>query len=202
VKTMAITGRSAKDEAAFSRLLKGFSRTPPDYLQVRDKGAPDRRVLERLQMACARLPAARILANGRFDLALAAGAHGVVLPADGLPIEAVRRETPRGFVVGKSTHSPAQAREALAAGADLVLLGPIFETPSKRSFGPPLGPESLEDLPERDPGDSEIFLVGGMDLVSARRLMPWRSRFDGVAAIRLFEEAADPSAAVAGMRPM
>ncbi|HET7453668.1 MAG TPA: thiamine phosphate synthase, partial [Thermoanaerobaculia bacterium] len=129
MKTMCVTGRSAGSDEAFDRLLGGFGEDPPDWFEVRARDASDRRALDLLRRAVAALGAGRVLANGRFDLALAAGAAGVVLPEDGLPVEAVRRETPRGFRVGKSTHSARAAGDAAAAGADIVLLGPIFDTP-------------------------------------------------------------------------
>jgi thiamine-phosphate pyrophosphorylase len=192
MKVMSITGRSARDPRLFRILLDEFRAVPPEYFQVRDKEATDRALLALLRQAREELPETRVLANARFDLALASGAAGVVLPADGLPLEAVRRETPRGFLVGKSTHSASEAAEALEQGADLVLLGPVFDTPSKRRFGPPLGPEVLRDLPE----EGEVLAVGGIDLGRLSELAPYRPRLSGIAAIRLFEDAADPSAAV------
>ncbi len=200
MRAMAITGRSAKDPTLFARLLEGFRRTPPDYLEVRDKGAADRELLALLREAREKLPGARVLANARFDLALAAGAAGVVLPADGLPVSDVRRETPRGFLVGKSTHSAREALEALEAGVDLLLIGPIFDTPSKRPYGPPLAPAVLAGLPPRDGRRGEVFAVGGIDRGNLDALLPYRDRCDGVAAIRLFEDAGDPSAEVEAVR--
>jgi thiamine-phosphate pyrophosphorylase len=196
MKVMSITGRSARDPRLFRILLDEFRAVPPDYFQIRDKEATDRALLALLRQAREELPETRVLANARFDLALASGAAGVVLPADGLPVEAVRRETPRGFLVGKSTHSASEAAEALEEGADLVLLGPVFDTPSKRRFGPPLGPEVLRDLPE----GHEVFAIGGIDLDRLSELAPYRPRLSGIAAIRLFEDSADPSAAVTAAR--
>ena len=192
MKVMSITGRSARDPRLFRILLDEFRAVPPDYFQVRDKEATDRALLALLRQAREELPETRVLANARFDLALASGAAGVVLPADGLPLEAVRRETPRGFLVGKSTHSASEAAQALEQGADLVLLGPVFDTPSKRRFGPPLGPEVFRDLPE----GGEVLAVGGIDLERLSELAPCRPRLSGIAAIRLFEDADDASAAV------
>jgi thiamine-phosphate pyrophosphorylase len=135
-----------------------------------------------------------LLVNRRFDVALAAGAAGVHLPADGLPMAPVRAHTPRGFRVGVSTHSPEEAAAALDAGADLVVIGPIFDTPSKRRFGPPLGAEALGRLPPRSAHGGEVFAIGGIDEAALDRLEPYRDRLSGIAAIRLFQEAADPRA--------
>ena len=198
MKTMCVTGRSTSSDAAFGRLLAGFASFSPDYLEVRDKGATDRRVIDLLRRAVAELPRTRILANARFDVALAAGAAGVVLPEAGLPVAPVRRETPRGFVVGKSTHSAAGARSAAAQGADLVLLGPVFSTPSKPDA--PLTPEVLDELGSAWPEGCQLFLIGGIDRGRLRALKPRADRFAGVAAIRLFEEATDPGDVVAEAR--
>lgn len=197
---MSITGAAARDRRLFEGFLSGLARCPPDYLQVRDKSAADRSILGLLREARERLPATRVLANSRFDLALAAGAAGVVLPADGLPVASVRRETPRGFVVGKSTHSSPEALQALEDGADLILLGPIFDTPSKRPFGPPLGPGILARIPPGSDRGGEVLAIGGITLDNLAELLPYRNRLDGIAAIRLFEDAVDPAAAVQAVR--
>lgn len=192
---MCVTGRSTRSDADYGRLLAGFGSSPPDWFEVRDREATDRRSLDLLRRAVAALGSSRVLANARFDLALAAGAAGVVLPEEGLPVEPVRRETPRGFVIGKSTHSPAAARRAAEAGADIVLLGPIFDTPSKRAYGAPLGPAALAPLAGSWPA-SELFVIGGVDLDRLDDLEPFRDRIAGFAAIRAFEDAADPGAVV------
>jgi len=193
MKTMCVTGMKTATDADFERLLAGFGRFSPDYLEVRDKGATDRRVLELLARAVADLPGTRIFANARFDLALASGAAGVVLPEAGLPVSSVRRETPRGFLVGKSAHSAADARAAAAQGADIVLLGPIFPTPSKPES--PLTPSVLDAIGPW-PAPAELFLIGGIDRERMRALRAKAGHFTGVAAIRLFEDAEDPGAVV------
>jgi thiamine-phosphate pyrophosphorylase len=106
----------------------------------------------------------------------------------------VRTHTPRGFRVGLSTHSPREAGEAIAAGADLVVLGPIFDTPSKRAFGAPLGPASLAALPPAESHGCEVYAIGGISQERLPELDPYRDRISGVAAIRLFQECADPRA--------
>lgn len=194
MKTMCVTGMATSTDERFDRLLAGFGEFSPDYLEVRDKGAADRRVLDLLRRAVDGLPTTRVLANARFDLAVAAGAAGVVLPEAGLPVAPVRRETPRGFLVGKSTHSAEAARAAAAQGADLVLLGPIFPTPSKPAST--LTPAVLDAIPRDWPRETELFVIGGVDRESLAALRSRADRFAGIAAIRLFEEAEDPGAVV------
>ena len=191
---MCVTGKSSGSDSEFDRLIAGFRDDAPDYFQVRDKGASDRRLLDLLRRAVAGLPRTRVLANARFDLALSAEAAGVILPEAGLPIEPVRRETPRGFLVGKSTHSAPGALEAASRGADLVLLGPIFSTPSKPES--PLTPRVLGETAGKWPEAAELFLIGGVGPETIGALGSPEDRFAGIAAIRMFEDAEDPGAAV------
>src|SRR5262249_33947923 len=137
-------------------------------------------------------PDVSLLVNRRFDVALAAGASGVHLPADGLPLTRVRAQTPRGFRIGVSTHSAAEARAAIADGADVVAVGPIFDPPSKRAYGPPLGPDALRDLPGLASHDCEVLAIGGIDEDKLGALDPYRDRISGIAAIRLFQESPRP----------
>src|SRR5262245_65865560 len=77
---------------------------------------------------------ALFIVNDRADLALAVGAGGLHVGQDDLPAAAARRVLAPGMVLGVSTHDPAQARQALADGADYVAVGSIFPTGSKASF--------------------------------------------------------------------
>lgn len=143
---------------------------------------------------------AAVVVNDRLDVALAAGAHGVHLPEHGLSIESVRgilgsREVPAGFSIGASVHSIEGAHAAAEAGAELVQLGPIWETPGK---GPPLGPSALASarpllepsahaaarpLLEGRAGRARLVAVGGIDGEDRAR-QALRSGADAVAAIR------------------
>ena len=140
-------------------------------------------------------PAVPLSVNRRFDIALAAGADGVHLPADGLPLLRVRAHTPRGFRIGVSTHSADEASDAIEAGAEVVVIGPVFDTPSKRAFGTPLGAAALSDLPPRASHASDVFAIGGISEANLGALEPYRDRISGVAAVRLFQEASGPRAA-------
>lgn len=82
---------------------------------------------EQLRAAAPNLP---LFVNDRADVALAVGAQGVHLPAEGLPTPVVRAMVGDATWIGRSTHSDRAAREAVDAGADYVFLGPIWDTPS------------------------------------------------------------------------
>jgi len=87
---------------------------------------------------------AKLLVNDRADVALAAGADGVQRTHASLPTCVLRRIGPPGFLVGASVHSLAQAREAVSQGADFLVFGPVYDTPSKRQYGAPQGLGALE----------------------------------------------------------
>ena len=112
-----------------------------DCIQIREKDLSDRELFELVcrLVALASATPCKVLVNGRADIALAAGAHGVHLPARGLYASHLRAWLPRGFLIGVSVHSLSEARLAVRAGADYLLLGPIFPTPSKMQYGTPLG---------------------------------------------------------------
>lgn len=102
-------------------------------IQLRDKEA---RAADLFRQAVELLPlvqahGALLVVNDRFDVALAAGAHGVHLGPDDVPIAAVRARVPPTFLIGYSTDDPAVGKSAAAAGADYLGVGAVFGTSSK-----------------------------------------------------------------------
>ncbi len=73
----------------------------------------------------------KLLVNARADIALAAKADGVHLPAISLRADVIRQSFPEEFIIGVSTHSLAEAESAAKLGADFVVFGPVFESPGK-----------------------------------------------------------------------
>lgn len=88
---------------------------------------------------------ARLYINDRLDIALMANADGVHLPENGLPPNEVKARYPR-LLVGVSTHSKDRALQAQEDGADYISFGPVFDTPSKRKYGPPQGLGPLAEV--------------------------------------------------------
>ena len=197
MKALYVTDGGAIGDEKFHAVLRALAGSPGLTVQLRERSRSDGAVLREARLARDTLgPSVPLFVNRRFDIALAAGARGVHLPSSGLPLEAVRRHTPRGFAIGVSVHSAAAACQAIADGAALVVLGPIFDTPSKRAFGAPLGPEVLARLPPLAEHRSEVYVIGGIDAAKIPTLAAHRDRITGVAGIRLFQDAVEPRASV------
>src|SRR5687767_94254 len=111
------------DERFFSRIAD-LVEAGVDFIQLRAKTVDDRLAHE-IALRCRRLvsKSARLLVNRRADLALAVGADGVHLPAQGIPAAAVRALGPH-LMVGRSCHSLLDCRAAAEEGVDYILLGP------------------------------------------------------------------------------
>jgi thiamine-phosphate pyrophosphorylase len=103
-------------------------------VQVRERELATRDLLHLVGrcVEAARGTSTRVLVNDRVDVALAAGAHGVHLPANGLPPSRLRRLVPPGFIVGRSVHDADEAaRVAADGGVDYLIFGTVFPTSSK-----------------------------------------------------------------------
>jgi thiamine-phosphate pyrophosphorylase len=139
---------------------------------------------------------ARILVNDRLDVALAVGASGVHLGGQSMPVPAVRKVAPRSFLVGVSCHSLGEAMAAESAGADYLLLGPIFETPSKLQYGPPLCLEELRKVTGqiRIP----VLALGGITVERVRPCL--EAGAAGIAGIRIFQDCESVEALVRALR--
>jgi len=114
-------------------------------VQLRAKRATDRETLAWAEVlrALTRRAGALFLVNDRFDLALAAGADGVHLGQQDLPPGRIPAPLRAKLVVGRSTHTLAEARAARAEPVDYVAFGPVFGTTSKESPHPARGLEML-----------------------------------------------------------
>ena len=139
---------------------------------------------------------ARVLVNDRLDVALAARAGGVHLGGQSMPAAAVRQVAPRPFVIGVSCHSLEEAIAAESAGADYLLLGPVFETPSKLKYGPPLGLDELRKVNAqvRIP----VLALGGITVERVRPCL--EAGAAGIAGIRIFQDCESIEALVRELR--
>jgi thiamine-phosphate pyrophosphorylase len=104
-----------------------------DIIQLREKSLPDREWLLRAELLRRWTAEARALfiVNDRPDIARLAGADGVHVGQDDLPLPRVRRLVGAEFVIGVSTHNLEQLRQAITDGASYVGVGPVFTTSTK-----------------------------------------------------------------------
>jgi len=136
-----------------------------------------------------------LLVNDRIDVAIAAGADGVQLPSAGVPVAEARRLLGPAALLGCSCHSRADVEAALEGGASFATFSPIYDTPSKRPYGAPVGVEALREAARV--GLPLVALGGiGPDRVQEVRA----AGAVGVAAIRAWLEGDDPAAAVRALR--
>ena len=129
-----------------------------------------------------------LLINDRIDVALAVDADGVQLSTVSIPIETARTLLAPQSLLGASTHSLEEAGEAERIGADFVMFGPVFFTPSKASYGSPQGLAALKKIVEKI--SLPIYAIGGIkpeNIAEARG-----TGIRGVALISAIMGAADP----------
>jgi len=131
-------------------------------VQLREKDLETRELL-RLAYSMKKLTArfgAKLFINDRFDIALAVGAEGVHLTQNSIPVEAVRKTVKKGLLIGVSTHSLREAKEAEKGGADFITLGPVYKTPSKLKYGKPVGINTLRKV--ACSVNIPVFAIGGI----------------------------------------
>jgi thiamine-phosphate pyrophosphorylase len=192
-------------ETALIERVESAAQAGVDWVQIREKDLPARNLVDLTRTATRICESAsarnktRVLVNDRFDVAWAAGAAGVHAGETSLAIrvlvEARRAARLNNFIVGASCHSLEGALEAAEAGADYVFFGPVFETPSKTSFGPSQGTAKLAQVCHAV--SIPVIAIGGITLENARVCR--ESGAAGIAAIRLFQEAADIGKIVAAL---
>jgi len=189
----ATNGRPLPDVIA-AALDGAGAHAPSVAVQLREKDLEARPLLElaRALRDCTAARGARLFVNDRVDVALAAGADGVHLGGGALAAADVRAVAP-ALEVAASTHAVADVLQRRdAGGLSFVVFGPVFETPSKRPYGPPLG---LAALGEACGLGIPVLAIGGVD---AARTPACRSAgAAGVAVIRAVLAADDPGRAMA-----
>jgi len=131
---------------------------------------------------------ASLLINDRIDIALAIDADGVHLSTASIPIETARALLGRQRLLGASTHSLEEAQEAERNGADFVVFGPVYFTPSKAPYGEPQGMAALKKIVEKI--SLPIYAIGGIKLENIDDVR--RAGVRGVALISAIMSAADP----------
>lgn len=182
-----------------------------DWIQLREKDLSGRAVISLARAALERIRAqnsrTRLFINERIDVALASGAAGVQLGETAISVEEARRlrddfrarrRVSSDFRIGVSCHSLDAVRKAAGSGADYVYFGPVFASPSKAKFGPPQGLERLAQICRA--ANVPVIAIGGITPANAAQCLA--AGAGGIAAIRLFQEAADIRSVVAFFRDL
>jgi thiamine-phosphate pyrophosphorylase len=178
-------------EDALVRRVRAAAVEGVHLVQIRERdldGGP----LTRLVTACVKAvrgTRARVLVNDRFDVAVAAGAHGVHLRGDSFPAPRMRACAPPGFLIGRSVHSASDAVMAADGDAvDYLIFGTVFESSSKPDrVAAGLRELSAVACATRIP----VLAIGGM--TSGRIADVMRAGAAGVAGISMFDMPSDVS---------
>jgi thiamine-phosphate pyrophosphorylase len=192
------TETTTPDSEAFQNILEQASAAVTagiPLIQIREKQLTSR-VLSELTsdvVAIARGSSTRVLVNDRADIAASAGAAGVHLTTRSLSADVIRKTFGEKFLVGVSTHSLAEVQSAWRQGANFAVLGPIFPSPAKEKYGPPLGLDQLKDA-ARELAPFPLIALGGISLERVNECL--LAGASGVAGITLFGRPKDLAMAV------
>jgi thiamine-phosphate pyrophosphorylase len=198
----ATTSRSnpaSKDFQHVVALVRAATAARVSLIQLREKNLTARALFD-LTVRCAAITQGtdtRLLVNDRADIARAAHADGVHLTTRSIEARIIRHTFGPDFLIGVSTHTLAEARAARDGGADFAVFGPIFDTESKRAYGPPVGIESLREAAQ-SLTPFPLLALGGVTLENATDVFSAGAK--GVAAIRLFSEAQNISRTVRSLQ--
>ena len=192
-RLLVVTDRHQTNGRPLVPLLQQVLRAavPIVQLRERDLSAKELVTLAREVQVVTAVHKSHLLINDRIDIALALEGVGVHLRSNSLSVSVARQLLGAQRLLGISVHTVEEAIQVESQGADYIVLGPIYETPSKKMFGPPLGIHTLEKACRlvRIP----IFGIGGVTAVRAHEMR--RAGAFGVAVITAILGAADVESA-------
>ena len=197
LRLIVITDRTLAAPRTVADVVRAALDAGAPAIQLRDKEAGAAALLDEAR-ALRRLTdefGALLIVNDRLDVALAAGADGVHLGPDDLPVAAVRSTVPPGFIVGYSTDDPAAAAGAAADGADYLGCGAVYATGSKADAGQVIGLARLDRVSGAVP--VPVVAIGG--ITAARASEVAGTRAVGLAVLSAVMGAADPGATVVAL---
>ena len=164
-----------------SRIVRDAGRAGVSAVQFREKDLSlrDQLSLASEISAVTKALGMKLLINDRIDLCLALDAEGVHLPSSGLPPGVARKMLGAEKWIGVSCHSLEEVQRAEAEGADFAVMGPVYETPSKRRYGAPLGLDYFKRVKETT--SLPLFAIGGVSQSNLSEV--FAAGADGVAMI-------------------
>jgi thiamine-phosphate pyrophosphorylase len=197
---------SADSIEALTQKIAEVAAAGVDWVQIREKDLTAQELASLIRKSLRIAPSSsakrsrsvRILVNDRLDVAIAERAGGVHLGEKSLPVAEAKRlvdaaqrklaVVDASFLIGVSCHSLESAQAAERDGADYILFGPVFATPSKQGFGPPQGTDLLKQVCHAM--SVPVLAIGGLTTDNASSCL--QAGAAGLAAIRLFQNAPDP----------
>jgi thiamine-phosphate pyrophosphorylase len=189
-KMQSTTTPSGKEFAQLLTLIENAVAAGINLIQIREKELPARALYELALRAVALTgkSATRLLLNDRADIAAAAGAAGVHLTSHSAAAATIRKHFGDHFLIGVSTHSLTEVREARDGQADFVVFGPVFETTSKQGYGPPTGLAALREV-AHDVSPFPVLALGGVAFENLKDCL--QAGAAGIAGIGLFARTDD-----------
>ncbi len=189
-----VTDRLQAGEDRFLQILEDIIPEQGMMIQIREKDLGTRKLLRFVEAVhqLARPFRVPCLINDRVDLVLATKAAGVHLRADSMPAKEARNALGNGYLIGQSVHSAEEALQSEHDGADFVVLGPVYETPSKRRYGAPLGVDVIREAVRHC--TIPVYAIGGLTPVRVEHVMA--AGAGGVAVISSILQAASAREAV------
>ena len=193
LRVVVITDRALAAPRTVADLVRSALDGGAPAVQLRDKGADAATLLEqaRALLPLVRRYGALLFINDRIDVALAAGADGVHLGPDDLPIAAARVVAP-DLLIGYSTDNPELARAAARAGASYIGCGAVFGTRTKDVGDEAIGIDRLRDVVSAV--DIPVVGIGGITTANARAVA--EAGAAGVAVVSTVMRAPEPAAVV------
>lgn len=179
------TTSSSDEYADVLRLAEAAVAAGIDLVQIREKALTTRVLFQLATRAAeiARGSSTQILINDRADVAAAVGAGGVHLTTQSIPVAAVRGSFGPELLIGVSTHNAEEAVAAKTDGADFIVFGPVFDTPSKSSSA---GVTALAQV-VASVAPFPVIALGGVKLDQVAECAS--AGVAGVAAIRMFRDS-------------
>ena len=188
-----VTDRHQTAGRPLAEVVAAAARGGAEAVQLREKDLSARELYDlgaclQEMLSPYRVP---LLINDRLDVALALNAEGVHLAGHSLPTRTARRALGPDKLLGVSTHSLDAACQAAEDGADFVVFGPVFATPSKLAYGPPQGLSQLAAVVREV--SIPVLAIGGITPANLSQVR--QTGAHGVAMIRAVLAAPDPCAA-------
>ena len=156
-----------------------------NLIQIREKNLPARLLSDLVTETRSAISwsTAQVVVNDRVDIALTFGEAAVHLGQKSMSPAIVREKFGAGLLIGVSTHSLAEAKSAVGAGANYIVFGPVFETPGK---GPAVGPSALAEVCDTV-RPFPVLALGGIDEKNVELVR--EAGACGIAAIRSMYDA-------------